>query len=149
MEKEKQIAIHSDNNLSTGKLLVTNVQRFSLHDGPGIRTTVFLKGCSLQCPWCSNPENIDLEPQAYDNNGIKGVYGKYYSAEELISECLKDRKYYTGQLQQPGAWSVSDASEIGLLPGGITFSGGEPLLQMDNLVSVCEELHRRNIHITV
>ena len=41
------------------KILVTNVQRFSLHDGPGIRTTIFLKGCSLRCPWCSNPENIN------------------------------------------------------------------------------------------
>lgn len=39
-------------------VLITNIQRFSLHDGPGIRTTVFFKGCSLHCPWCSNPENI-------------------------------------------------------------------------------------------
>ena len=149
MEKERQIAIHSDNNLSTRKLLVTNIQRFSFHDGPGIRTTVFLKGCSLRCPWCSNPENMDPEPQVYDNNGIKGVYGRHYSAVELLHECLKDRRYYTGQLHQPGAWSVSDASEIELLPGGVTFSGGEPLLQMRNLVPVCEELHRKNIHIAV
>ena len=41
------------------KVRVSNVQRFSLHDGPGIRTTVFLKGCNLKCPWCANPENID------------------------------------------------------------------------------------------
>ena len=40
------------------KVLVTNIQRFSLHDGPGIRTTIFFKGCSLHCPWCCNPENI-------------------------------------------------------------------------------------------
>lgn len=43
------------------EILVTNVQRFCLHDGPGIRTTVFLKGCNLHCPWCANPENIHLE----------------------------------------------------------------------------------------
>ena len=46
-------------------ILVTNIQRFSLHDGPGIRTTVFLKGCSLCCPWCSNPENLSPHMEKY------------------------------------------------------------------------------------
>ena len=49
-------------------ILLTNIQRFSLHDGPGIRTTVFLKGCSLRCPWCSNPENLNPNPEKYVNN---------------------------------------------------------------------------------
>ena len=43
------------------KVRVSNIQRFCLHDGPGIRTTVFLKGCNLKCPWCANPENINYE----------------------------------------------------------------------------------------
>ena len=59
-------------------ILLTNIQRFSLHDGPGIRTTVFLKGCSLRCPWCSNPENLNPNPEKYVNNGLSGVYGREY-----------------------------------------------------------------------
>ena len=51
-------------------MLITNIQRFSLHDGPGIRTTVFVKGCSLKCPWCSNPENINPFPEKYYKDGI-------------------------------------------------------------------------------
>ena len=47
------------------KPLITNIQRFSLHDGPEIRTTVFFKGCSLHCPWCANPENINRKEEIY------------------------------------------------------------------------------------
>lgn len=116
-----------------------------MHDGPGIRTTVFLKGCSLHCPWCSNPENILSQSQYYYDqskcklqNGICilfnkcpvcrgepvsseccpvgaiGVYGKTWDAEELYEETIKDRAYWGND-------------------GGITFSGGEPLLQMQEL----------------
>jgi pyruvate formate lyase activating enzyme len=46
-----------------GEGVVSNIQRFSIHDGPGIRTTVFLKGCPLRCQWCSNPESMELLPQ--------------------------------------------------------------------------------------
>ena len=60
------------------KVIVTNIQRFCLHDGPGIRTTVFFKGCNLKCPWCSNPENLSFEIEEYNNDGIKGIYGKEY-----------------------------------------------------------------------
>ena len=74
-------------------ILLTNIQRFSLHDGPGIRTTVFLKGCSLRCPWCSNPENLKPHPEKYMKDGIDGIYGKYYSASELVKECLKDKNF--------------------------------------------------------
>ena len=57
------------------KILVTNIQRFSLHDGPGIRTTVFLKGCSIHCPWCANPENIMSVLKTFYKDGKEGVYG--------------------------------------------------------------------------
>lgn len=125
-------------------ILITNIQRFSLHDGPGIRTTVFLKGCSLCCPWCSNPENIIASLQPYIREGVSGIYGKYYSPEELTRECLKDKAFYEGKTNN---WSKTKAEEIELLPGGVTFSGGECLLQMGKLVPVCEELHRQGIHI--
>ena len=48
------------------KLVVTNIQRMCFHDGPGLRTTVFLKGCNLHCPWCSNPENLNFQIEEYE-----------------------------------------------------------------------------------
>lgn len=128
------------------KILLTNIQRFSLHDGPGIRTTVFLKGCSLRCPWCSNPENLVSQPQEYIKDGLKSVYGKYYTPGELIKECLKDKMFFGELLDN---YPISTAEQIDTLPGGITFSGGECLLQMNKLIPVCEQLHRNNIHIAV
>lgn len=130
-------------------ILLTNIQRFSLHDGPGIRTTVFLKGCSLRCPWCSNPENLLSTPQDYIKDGIRGTYGKYYDSDSLIHECLKDKKFYVGELSSPDLWNISAASDIELLSGGVTFSGGEALLQVNALVPVCEALHQEGVHLAV
>ncbi|MDE8682282.1 4Fe-4S cluster-binding domain-containing protein, partial [Blautia schinkii] len=65
------------------KSLVTNIQRFCVHDGPGIRTTVFLKGCSLHCPWCSNPENTLPQQQRCRRGNREIIYGRYMSIEEL------------------------------------------------------------------
>lgn len=61
------------------KPLIANIQRFCLHDGPGIRTTVFFKGCSLHCPWCANPENISCKEE------------KFYISEKCNAKC----KYYS------------------------------------------------------
>lgn len=131
------------------QLLVTNIQRFSLHDGPGLRTTVFFKGCSLRCPWCSNPENLINYPQKYIKDGFKGIYGRYFSSEKLVNECLKDKNFYEGKLKNPQSWRIEQGTDIEFLPGGVTFSGGECLLQMDMLVPVCERLHSTNTHIAV
>lgn len=127
-------------------ILITNIQRFSLHDGPGIRTTVFLKGCSLYCPWCSNPENISAELQSYEKEGEKGTYGKYCTSEELIKECLKDRVFYEGELG-PDQWNIRKVEQITDVPGGVTFSGGEPLLQIQALVPVISALHEEGVHV--
>lgn len=131
------------------RILLSNIQRFSLHDGPGIRTTVFLKGCSLRCPWCANPENLESYPQEYIKDGIPGIYGKYYSQEELTEECLRDLIYYEGNIDDSERWCISSADQIEQLPGGVTFSGGEPLLQMPGLVPVITSLHEKNVHIAV
>ena len=102
------------------KVRITDIQHFSLHDGPGIRTTVFLKGCSLKCPWCANPECISKE--------IQGEFGYDISLEELENEILKDESFYkTG--------------------GGVTFSGGEPLLQIKELEPLLISLKNKNINI--
>lgn len=118
-------------------VLITNIQRFSLHDGPGIRTTVFCKGCSLHCPWCSNPENISASPEPYRKDGKDGIYGKRISSEALFEELVRDRLFY-GQID----------AKMGL-PGGVTFSGGEPLLQFDRLKSLICRLRAEEIHICV
>lgn len=112
------------------KLLVTNIQRMCMHDGPGIRTTVFLKGCNLYCPWCANPENIHPFPEKYNKNGREGEYGKYYTTDQLVWEILRDRRY----------WEPD---------GGVTFSGGEPLLWMKGLSAVMESLKQKGVHLAV
>lgn len=110
--------------------LVTNIQRFCVHDGPGIRTTVFMKGCTIHCPWCSNPENLKYQRENYVKDGIKGVYGTFYEPEVLVSQLLRDKAYWNNG-------------------GGVTFSGGEALSHIDYLEAVCKLLKKAGIHIAV
>lgn len=111
---------------------ITNIQRFCMHDGPGIRTTVFLKGCSIHCPWCCNPENISYEIQQWRDpeTGETGIYGCDISLEDLEKELLKDRDFY-------------------LDGGGVTFSGGEPLLQIEKYEPLLRELKAEKVHLAV
>lgn len=108
---------------------ITNIQRFSLHDGPGIRTTVFLKGCNLRCPWCCNPENISPNIESYIENGLEKDFGYDISLDELEKEILKDEIYY------------DDGK------GGVTFSGGEALLQIKSLEPLLRNLKDKSIGI--
>ena len=103
--------------------LIFNLQKFSLHDGPGIRTDVFFQGCNMRCKWCSNPESFDMHPTSPNSEA------KEYSVDELMTELLKDKTFY-------------DASG-----GGVTLTGGEALLQYDFLYELCDALHREGIHI--
>ncbi len=119
------------------QILITNIQRFSLHDGPGIRTTVFCKGCGVRCPWCANPENLEPRPEDYVKDGVPGTYGRYISCEELVREVMKDELFY----RQRGSGEGLDG-----LPGGVTYSGGEPLLQADRLEPVFRALKEAGIH---
>ena len=128
------------------RILITNIQRFCLHDGPGIRTTVFMKGCSLQCPWCSNPENINRYPQKYIKDGVEGFYGKWYEPNEVLDKILKDKAFYSGKSNN---WYITKAEQISTLPGGVTFSGGECLLQMPQMVPLLEKLKEYGIHTAV
>lgn len=103
---------------------IFNIQRFSLHDGEGIRTTVFFQGCNLRCRWCSNPESQPMEP-------LPGEMIKTYSVPNLLVQLLKDKPFYdTGG-------------------GGVTLSGGEPLLYPDFVVALCGALHREKIHVAL
>lgn len=126
-------------------ILITNIQRFSLYDGPGIRTTVFLKGCSLRCPWCSNPENLVDKVQNYTKDGVNGIYGKYCSSDELYFELMKDRQFYNSKPRgQQQTWDC-----LNKIPGGVTFSGGECLLQMKQLKPLMEKLYAESVHMAV
>ena len=156
--------------------LVTNIQGYSIHDGPGIRTVVFLKGCSLECQWCSNPECISPHPEVgfvkalctrcgdcaevcpngaldyqagelpridrarCDGCGIccsacsyqaLVLYGKAMNAEEIFEAVSRDKMFY----ETSG--------------GGITASGGEPLLQSQLVSDLFQKCHQDGIHTCI
>ena len=92
---------------------VFDVQRYSIHDGPGIRTIVFLKGCVLRCKWCCNPESQEYRIQNMKVLGENKVIGYDTTVREMIEEVERDRPYY----YRSG--------------GGMTLSGGECLCQPD------------------
>ncbi len=157
------------------KGFIFNIQRYSLHDGPGIRTTVFFKGCPLECWWCQNPESINPQadimrqperclgcnscmeicPEGAVRVGETGpvidrslcsrclkcssvcpaealeAVGKEYTVEELLKEALKDRLIFDNS------------------GGGVTFSGGEPLMQPDFLEETLKALNREAVHTVI
>lgn len=158
----------------TGKIF--NVQKCSIHDGRGMRTTVFFKGCGFRCLWCANPESIRFQPEvalnpalcmgcgfcvrvcktgaaqkqedgslSYDRSKCTGcgactvmcptdarkLFGKDYTVDELFKVILQDRHYF----RHSG--------------GGVTFSGGEALMQPDFLLALCQKCREYRINVTV
>ena len=102
--------------------IIFDIKEFAVYDGPGLRTTVFLKGCPLACTWCHNPEGQSMAPQEMRSAaGVRQV-GKEYSAQELA-----------GVLERQGR--IIKTGE-----GGVTFSGGEPLTQADFVAEVIDLL---------
>jgi pyruvate formate lyase activating enzyme len=106
--------------MTTG--LIFDIKEFTLHDGPGIRTTVFLKGCPLACQWCHNPEGQSKVPQVMHSPAGDRRVGTEYTPGDLA--VLLNR-------QAP----ILKANE-----GGVTFSGGEALLQADFVAEVIDGL---------
>lgn len=103
---------------------IFNIQRFSIHDGPGIRTIVFLKGCFLRCAWCCNPESQEYDIQTMTEGGKIKTVGRDVTVSELMDEILADMPYY----RRSG--------------GGVTLSGGEMLAQHKfarDLLRACKE----------
>lgn len=109
---------------------IFNIQKFSLHDGPGIRTAVFYKGCPLRCEWCSNPESQKgVEEPIWDNVKKDFVTSGYtISNEELLKEILKDEIFYAES------------------NGGVTVTGGEVLNQTDAAVDLLKRCKEHKIH---
>ncbi len=111
------------------KGLVFDIKQFAIFDGPGIRTTVFLKGCPLRCQWCHNPEGLSFYPQRRISNRTcatysdpEGVAGIYYTPIELANILLRDKDFLMEN------------------QGGVTLSGGEPLAQADFVWALLNEL---------
>lgn len=113
--------------------IIFDIRRFSVNDGPGIRTTVFFKGCPLKCRWCHNPESWLSEPETFviarkfedKIHRTRETIGRLVTVEEVMHEIEKENIFH----------ETSD--------GGVTFSGGEPLLQPDflnALTTACREL---------
>ncbi|MDR2374969.1 MAG: glycyl-radical enzyme activating protein [Treponema sp.] len=152
--------------------LIFNIQRFSIHDGPGIRTTVFLKGCSLRCYWCHNPESLRAAPE------IQFMASRCIGCGACVEACPLRREEkttarftsactgcgacaevcYSGALSLAGKeYSAGDMTEALLKDrelmkssgGGVTFSGGEPLLQADFVAAVFTAIRVEGIHTAI
>jgi pyruvate formate lyase activating enzyme len=145
------------------KATIFDIQRNSYVDGPGLRTTVFFKGCNLACAWCHNPESQSAKRQMlfyknrctgcgkckekclhglencdfcgkcalYCPNDAREICGKEYSVDEVFEVIKKDRAFYENS------------------GGGVTFSGGEPLLQVDLCIEIAKILKKRGVNIAI
>jgi pyruvate formate lyase activating enzyme len=140
--------------------LVFNVQRFSLQDGPGVRSTVFMKGCPLACAWCHNPESQGHEPEIVRMRHRCMVCG-LCSEQEIAAPVGRSRDMDdveacpTGALQAIGQETDSVSLVKALLRdrifydesgGGVTFSGGEPLLQAPFVIEALGLLQAEGVH---
>lgn len=154
--------------------LIFDIQRFSIHDGPGIRTTIFFKGCNLECPWCQNPESISHKPELayYPANCI--------GSQDCVKSCPKQALSYEGTLiidrnicstcynctvscvtegvkvvgKEYSIDSVMqeilrDKSYYDTSGGGITFSGGEPTLHIDFIYELLIRCKEHQIHTNI
>ena len=113
------------------QLNISDIQHFSVGDGPGIRTTIFCKGCNLRCPWCHNPETISRDPVTltYPKANKSVTYGRLMTVEEILREVMEDVDFYR---------------ESG---GGVTVSGGEPLLQTEAVTALAKTLQDQGISV--
>jgi len=156
--------------------IIFDIQRFSVHDGPGIRTTVFIKGCPLSCAWCSNPESQSMKPQlivrdikcqgcgtcvaacppraiAINGNGLRKInWDLCNGCLECVPVCVYRSLNVAGK-----SISVSDVvSEVlkdklfyARSGGGVTISGGEPLGQHEFVTSLCRNLKEEGLHVAL
>jgi len=100
-------------------LLITNIQHFCLDDGPGIRTTVFTAGCNMRCLWCHNPEAVIDE--------VYALIARKLTVNDILNEIYEDKAFYQKS------------------SGGVTFSGGEPVLQAEELFEVLKQCKQNGI----
>lgn len=117
--------------------IIFDIKKYAIHDGPGIRTTIFFKGCSMGCQWCHNPESMKFGVESFMvKDRVKMItknetVGYEITVDEVMQIINMDKVFY-------------DESN-----GGVTFSGGEPLVQTNFLLEILKECKKTNIHTTV
>lgn len=155
--------------------VVFNIQKYSIHDGPGIRTTVFLKGCPLKCWWCHNPESQKIEGQlmflankcivcrdcekvcptgaiSFSNKGFNYDSSKCKLCEKCSEACPSEALEFAGKkLSQEDVIKEIEKDKIFYEEsgGGVTFSGGEPLVQIDFLDNLLKLAKGKGLHTAI
>ena len=118
---------------------IFDIKRFAVHDGPGIRTTVFFKGCPLNCQWCHNPESIDRNPVCIQK--ISKLNGREFVNDEIIGYEISPERLFD-ELKKEQVFMEESS-------GGVTFSGGEPLLQHEFLLEMLQLCKSQGMHTAV
>lgn len=155
--------------------IVFDIQRFSIHDGPGIRTTVFLKGCNMHCAWCHNPESFQLTPQlgffkekctgcaacaTACPNGVHSINEQTHTLNRdkciacgaCVSACVNDAlKIYGKRMSAAEVLNEveKDSRYYKTSGGGVTFSGGEATLQQEFLLELLKGCKERGFHTAI
>ncbi|MFX1350077.1 MAG: glycyl-radical enzyme activating protein, partial [Promethearchaeota archaeon] len=155
--------------------IIFNIQRYSIHDGPGIRSTVFLKGCPLKCKWCSNPESINPYPEIFlrgekcnqcgkcldaclpeaiilSKNSIQINRDKCNLCMKCVSACSLGAINHIGRkvtVNEVVSEVMRDELFYNNSGGGVTISGGEPLYQIDFTLNLLREFKKRSLHTSI
>ena len=155
-------------------LNVFNIQRYSIHDGDGVRTNIFFKGCSLRCLWCNNPESLDPAPSIMFDERLCHQFGDCIKASngEIILEndqlnirrdLISDTEVYRYICQAKALIVCGEEKSVlqileeiekdipfyNMSDGGVTLTGGEPLSQGSDMIELIIQLKKRGIHVSV
>lgn len=142
------------------QLKVTNIQRGCVNDGPGVRTVVFLRGCPFSCPWCCNPETLNCSPEYFTDDEkcllLNGTESKLCSGCERkggttsILSCpfgVAVPVFKSNGLESLFKEINRDRSLFATSGGGVTFSGGDPIIHLDVLIPLLSELNASGIDV--
>jgi len=143
-------------------LRITNIQRGCVYDGPGVRTTVFLKGCSLRCPWCCNPETQSFEEEYFIND--ERCFYLQGGKSELCRSCVRlsgtipveecpfgvaEKASVDYNIDSLLQLLLRDEALYNESKGGVTISGGEPLFYAEELIILLKQLKGRGINVAI
>ena len=157
------------------KGLITHIQRMSIHDGPGIRSTIFMKGCNMHCKWCHNPETFSMKPEVewiadkcinchycakacptdalyIKHDSLFFDKSKCNTCFDCISECFSEALTVVGYTTTPAEIYEKIEQDLPFIKeskGGITISGGEPMLQYEFVKETLKLFNQKGIHTAI